>query len=115
MRQRIPSLSSLRAFEAAASHLNLRRAAKDLFITESAVSRQIIALEKFLGVELFRRANQRVTLQAKAGKFNHVYIGGAGAPSPSDGVILSAGMSVTGTSDHFWVRGTDAIAVLVED
>ncbi len=64
MRQRLPSISSLRAFEAAALHLNLRRAAADLFITESAVSRQIVALEKFLGVELFRRANKRVTLTA---------------------------------------------------
>ncbi|MEG1454766.1 MAG: LysR family transcriptional regulator, partial [Comamonas sp.] len=70
MRQRIPSLSSLRAFEAAASHLNLRRAAKDLFITESAVSRQIIALEKFLGVELFRRANKRVTLTAAGAAYS---------------------------------------------
>ncbi len=70
MRQRIPSLSSLRAFEAAASHLNLRRAAKDLFITESAVSRQIIALEKFLGVELFRRANKRVTLTSAGAAYN---------------------------------------------
>lgn len=64
MRQRLPSLSSLRAFAAAAAHLNLRRAAKELFITESAVSRQVIALENFLGVQLFRRANQRVTLTA---------------------------------------------------
>ena len=70
MRQRIPSLSSLRAFEAAGSHLNLRRAAKDLFITESAVSRQIIALEKFLGVELFRRANKRVTLTAAGAAYS---------------------------------------------
>ncbi|SPA30858.1 putative transcriptional regulator, LysR family [Cupriavidus taiwanensis] len=64
MRQRLPSLSSLRAFEAAALHLNLRRAAADLFITESAVSRQIAALESLLGVQLFHRANQRITLTA---------------------------------------------------
>ncbi|CAN7327619.1 Glycine cleavage system transcriptional activator [compost metagenome] len=64
MRQRLPSLSSLRAFEAAALHLNLRRAAADLFITESAVSRQIASLEGLLGVQLFHRANQRITLTA---------------------------------------------------
>jgi len=64
MRQRLPSLSSLRAFEAAALHLNLRRAAADLFITESAVSRQIASLESQLGVQLFHRANQRITLTA---------------------------------------------------
>jgi DNA-binding transcriptional LysR family regulator len=64
MRQRLPSLSSLRAFEAAALHLNLRRAAQDLFITESAVSRQIASLESLLGLQLFLRANQRITLTA---------------------------------------------------
>jgi len=64
MRQRLPSLSSLRAFEAASLHLNLRRAAADLFITESAVSRQIASLESLLGVQLFHRANQRITLTA---------------------------------------------------
>ncbi|WP_349606800.1 MULTISPECIES: LysR substrate-binding domain-containing protein [Cupriavidus] len=64
MRQRLPSLSSLRAFESAALHLNLRRAAADLFITESAVSRQIASLESLLGVQLFHRANQRITLTA---------------------------------------------------
>jgi DNA-binding transcriptional LysR family regulator len=64
MPRRLPSLSSLRAFEAAALHLNLRRAAADLFITESAVSRQIASLESLLGVQLFHRANQRITLTA---------------------------------------------------
>lgn len=64
MRQRLPSLSNLRAFDAAALHLNLRRAAADLYITESAVSRQIASLESLLGVQLFHRANQRITLTA---------------------------------------------------
>ncbi|HBD38586.1 MAG TPA: LysR family transcriptional regulator, partial [Cupriavidus sp.] len=56
--------SNLRAFDAAALHLNLRRAAADLYITESAVSRQIASLESLLGVQLFHRANQRITLTA---------------------------------------------------
>ncbi len=64
MRNRLPSLSSLRAFDAAALHLNLRRAGAELFITESAVSRQIASLESLLGVQLFHRANQRITLTA---------------------------------------------------
>ncbi|ALD93313.1 LysR family transcriptional regulator [Cupriavidus gilardii CR3] len=64
---RVPSLSSLRAFEAAAAHLNLRRAAADLYVTESAVSRQIATLESQLGVQLFHRVNQRLTL-TPAGK-----------------------------------------------
>ncbi len=71
MRQRLPSLASLRAFEAAALHLNLRRAAADLFITESAVSRQIASLESLLGVQLFHRANQRITLTAAGTLYSH--------------------------------------------
>jgi LysR family glycine cleavage system transcriptional activator len=50
-----PSLDLLRGFEAAARHLNFTRAADELFITQSAVSRQIKALEDRLGVSLFLR------------------------------------------------------------
>jgi len=50
-----PSLDLLRGFEAAARHLNFTRAADELFITQSAVSRQIKALEERLGVALFLR------------------------------------------------------------
>jgi LysR family transcriptional regulator, glycine cleavage system transcriptional activator len=49
------SLDLLRGFEAAARHLNFTRAADELFITQSAVSRQIKALEERLGVTLFLR------------------------------------------------------------
>jgi len=51
----LPSLGLLRGFEAAARHLNFTRAADELFITQSAVSRQIKALEDRLGVSLFLR------------------------------------------------------------
>jgi DNA-binding transcriptional LysR family regulator len=51
----VPSLDLLRGFEAAARHLNFTRAADELFITQSAVSRQIKALEDRLGVSLFLR------------------------------------------------------------
>ena len=50
-----PSLDLLRGFEAAARHLNFTRAADELFITQSAVSRQIKTLEDRLGVTLFLR------------------------------------------------------------
>lgn len=51
----VPSLDLLRGFEAAARHLNFTRAADELFITQSAVSRQIKTLEERLGVSLFVR------------------------------------------------------------
>jgi LysR family transcriptional regulator, glycine cleavage system transcriptional activator len=50
-----PSLDLLRGFEAAARHLSFTHAAHELFITQSAVSRQIKALEERLGVILFVR------------------------------------------------------------
>ncbi|MCV2419872.1 transcriptional regulator GcvA [Paucibacter sp. DJ2R-2] len=49
------SLNTLRAFEAAARHLNFTRAAEDLCVTQAAVSHQVKALEAHLGRALFRR------------------------------------------------------------
>jgi len=49
------SLNGLRAFEAAARHLNLSRAAEELCVTQAAVSHQVKALEAQLGRALFRR------------------------------------------------------------
>lgn len=53
--QRIPSLRSLLVFDAVARHLNQVRAAESLALTQSALSRQIKALEDHLGVTLFER------------------------------------------------------------
>jgi LysR family transcriptional regulator, glycine cleavage system transcriptional activator len=58
----LPSLSALRTFEAAGRHMSFTRAALEMHITQSAVSRQIRGLEDMLGVRLFNRADQRVTL-----------------------------------------------------
>lgn len=58
----VPSLSALRTFEAAARHLSFTRAAEELHLTQSAVSRQIRVLEDFLGVPLFDRVQQRLAL-----------------------------------------------------
>lgn len=60
--QRIPPLSALRAFEAAARHLSFKAAAEELFVTPSSVSHQIKALEEMLGVSLFIRFNREVAL-----------------------------------------------------
>jgi DNA-binding transcriptional LysR family regulator len=51
----MPSLVALRAFEAAARHRSLTRAAEELCVTHGAVSRHIKALEASLGVPLMRR------------------------------------------------------------
>ena len=49
---RIPSMGALLAFEAAARHESFTYAARELFLTESAISRQINTLESNLGVRL---------------------------------------------------------------
>jgi LysR family transcriptional regulator, glycine cleavage system transcriptional activator len=59
---RLPSLHALRSFEAAARHGNFSRAGDELHITHGAVSHQIKALERELGVTLFRRRSRGVEL-----------------------------------------------------
>jgi len=51
----LPPLNPLKAFEATGRHLSVSKAARELFVTPAAVSRQIKALEEFLGVQLFNR------------------------------------------------------------
>lgn len=61
-RRFLPSLSLLAAFEAAARTGSITAAARELDLTQSAVSRQIKALETQLGVELFLRERQTIRL-----------------------------------------------------
>jgi LysR family glycine cleavage system transcriptional activator len=58
----LPPISSLRAFEAAARHMNFTRAAEELAITQAAVSYQIRLLEERLGTSLFIREPRRLVL-----------------------------------------------------
>jgi len=58
----LPSLDLLKGFEAAARHLSFTKAAADLFVTQSAISRQVKTLEDQLGVALFRRRHRELRL-----------------------------------------------------
>lgn len=60
--ERLPPLTALRAFEAAARHLSFAKAADELYVTPAALSYQIKSLETDLGVPLFRRLNRAVEL-----------------------------------------------------
>ena len=62
MRRKIPSLQALACFEAAARHQSYTRAAQELALTQGAVSRQLTALEDFVGVALFKRTRHGVSL-----------------------------------------------------
>ena len=61
-RQELPPLDLLRSFEAAARHLSFTKAAEELFLTQSAVSRQIQQVEAHLGVALFERRHRALAL-----------------------------------------------------
>jgi len=58
----LPSLDLLRGFEAAARHLSFTKAGEELFLTQSAVSRQMKELEEQLGVPLFQRRHRALAL-----------------------------------------------------
>jgi DNA-binding transcriptional LysR family regulator len=58
----LPPLQNLIAFEATVRHGSFTRAASELHLTQSAISRQVAQLEEFLGRALFRREHKRIHL-----------------------------------------------------
>jgi LysR family glycine cleavage system transcriptional activator len=68
LRTRPIAMGHLRALEAVARHLNFRAAAEELALTQSAVSRQIQALEEEVGVPLFLRHTRAVELTGAGGQ-----------------------------------------------
>lgn len=70
MSDRLPPLTALRGFEAAARHLSFAKAADELNVTPAALSFQIKTLEEHLGQALFRRLNRAVEL-TEAGRALH--------------------------------------------
>src|SRR5690606_11102702 len=71
-RPRLPSLSALRAFEAAARHESAKRAAEELSVTATAISHQIRALEESLGVALFLRKPRKLEPTAEGRELQEV-------------------------------------------
>ena len=76
MLDRLPPLTALRAFDAAARHMSFAKAASELNVTPAALSFQIKSLEDHFGQPLFRRLNRAVEL-TEAGR--------ALAPGAADG------------------------------
>ncbi len=62
MRDITPSTVSLKYFVVAANHLSFTQAAAELHVTQAAISKQIKQLEETLGVALFYREKQRISL-----------------------------------------------------
>ncbi|MEX0283450.1 MAG: transcriptional regulator GcvA [Paracoccaceae bacterium] len=87
MSDRLPPLTALRAFDAAARHMSFARAAEELNVTPAALSFQIKSLEEHLGQPLFRRLNRAVELTPS---------GRALAPGAADGfAALAAAWNAT--------------------
>jgi len=62
MRRKLPSLNSLKVFEAVARHLSFTKAAAELHVTQAAASHQIRKLESQIGVELFVRKSRNIQM-----------------------------------------------------
>ncbi|MEY3953401.1 MAG: hypothetical protein RLZZ397_281 [Pseudomonadota bacterium] len=62
MKRKLPSLQALSCFESAARYNSFTKAAQELALTQGAVSRQVAALEEFVGQRLFKRTAHGMTL-----------------------------------------------------
>jgi LysR family glycine cleavage system transcriptional activator len=67
-KRHLPPLNAIRAFEAAARHLHLGKAADELAVTHGAVSKHIANLEGHLGFPLFARIGNRLSLTERGHK-----------------------------------------------
>ncbi|MBL8487868.1 MAG: LysR family transcriptional regulator [Rhodocyclaceae bacterium] len=103
--RRLPGLDNLKGFAVAARHLSFTRAAAELCLTQSAVSRQIQTLEAQLGVRLFVRRTRRLELTPEGevlrraadetlGRLAEVFAGLKAAAGQAR-VTLSASVGVT--------------------
>ncbi|ROO24419.1 LysR substrate-binding domain-containing protein [Salinisphaera orenii] len=71
-KRRLPSLSALRAFEAAARHESAKQAALELSVTATAISHQVRGLEAALGMALFVRKPRQLELTPRGRELQQV-------------------------------------------
>lgn len=103
---RLPSLDLLRGFVAVGRRMSITLAARDLFLTQSAVSRQVQALETALGVKLLVRGYRRIAFTPDGERlFRHAdgalaqlqdVLGTLKEPDPRRVVTLTAAAGITG-------------------
>jgi len=85
----LPKLLGLQAFEATARLGSVSRAATELCLTQGAVSRQLLALEAQLGVQLFHRSKKRLILSEAGAGYLHDVRGGLAALGEATDALLS--------------------------
>jgi LysR family glycine cleavage system transcriptional activator len=97
----LPSLDFLKGFEAAGRLLSFTRAAEELFVTQSALSRQVQALEESLGLPLFVRRHRALALTPAGAAFHRdvvaVLNGLAAAADVARGAVRQPGMTLSTT------------------
>ncbi|MFC6671061.1 LysR substrate-binding domain-containing protein [Marinobacterium aestuariivivens] len=109
LRHRLPSLTSLMVFEAAARTLNFTRAAEELHVSQAAVSKQIRYLEDYFGFELFQRHGRRVTLSSRgqqllqkvSASFN--YLADAVDELGTHTSVASVTLAANTAMSHYWL------------
>jgi DNA-binding transcriptional LysR family regulator len=97
----LPSLDFLKGFEAAGRLLSFTRAAEELFVTQSALSRQVQALEEALGAPLFVRRHRALSLTPAGAAFHRDIVAAlnaiAGAAEAARGAVRAPGVTLSTT------------------
>ena len=97
----LPSLDFLKGFEAAGRLLSFTRAADELFVTQSALSRQVQALEEALGVPLFLRRHRALALTPAGVAFHRDVVAAlnalANAADAVRGTVRAPGLTLSTT------------------
>ena len=109
MKETLPPLSALIAFEAAGRLQSFTRAAEELNVTQAAVSRQIRLLEDHLGKPLFTRAHRSVELTSEGRSYLHTIFNALTHVSAATRELKSAGpasrlsVAVDQSIAHLWL------------
>ncbi|MEX3842112.1 LysR substrate-binding domain-containing protein [Paraburkholderia sp. BR10882] len=103
---KLPPLDLIRGFVAVGRRMSITLAADDLCVTQSAVSRQIAALEEALGVRLFNRGYRSIALTAEGERLLRVadgavqqmqeIVGALAAPQARQPVTITASIGIAG-------------------
>ena len=109
LKRRLPPMTALTAFEAAARLGSFTRAAEELGVTQAAVSRQIHALEDDFGFPLFNRLHRKVSLTAQgrslaaatSNAFNMIAEASSELRQETGGDDLT--IAATVAFSHFWL------------
>ncbi len=120
--RRLPPLNALRSFEAGARSLSFTEAAKELNVTQAAVSHQVKALEEQLGFKLFHRRTRKLLLTEEGQKllpvlsesFDRIAMVIGDLQSGADDTNLSVSLTPAFSSkwlvkrlERFWTRHSE--------